>query len=512
MTISHLDMSIADVNSEFFGVKRLLLMENAGSHVARVVQGLLDDKRTGVLICCGSGGNGGDGFVAARQLARFTTVKVLLLGHPSRIRSKEAIYNWKILERLHMSLEKHVVTDSRDLPDRLFEPSMIIVDALLGTGIQGRLKEPVSSCIDMINLTRKRGALVVSVDVPSGLSRAGVVEDKSVIPDYTISLHAVKAGTESFNSKNVVANIGIPPEAEVVTGPGDLVPLKSKKDWARKGDAGRVLIIGGSAHYSGAPALAAMAALRTGADLVTVMAPTAVSNVIRNVSPSIIVRPYPSDFLSSDEIPVVEELVERNDTVLIGPGLSTEPGSELAIRGILALPAMSSRNIVIDADGLKLIKPELLTAKTILTPHAGEFKMLSGTELPSENGNISERIKKIREVAANTPATFLVKGHHDVICCGARWKVNTTGDPWMTAGGTGDVLAGITASMCGNIYDVFRAAVAAAYVCGLAGMITKHLGRPEMPVTLIDSIPLAINESRKFIRGEKNILQEIYGL
>ncbi|MHA2294877.1 MAG: NAD(P)H-hydrate dehydratase [Candidatus Hodarchaeales archaeon] len=512
MVISHLDMSIADVNSEFFGVNRLLLMENAGTHVARVVQGLIDDKKSSVLICCGTGGNGGDGFVAARHLARFVPVKIMLLGQPSRIRSKEALYNWKVLDRLQMSLEKYTITDSRELPDHLFDPSMVIVDALLGTGIHGKVKEPVSSCIDMINLTRKRGAVVVSVDVPSGLGESGKVDDKSVIPDYNVSLHASKTGTDSFNCKNVVANIGIPPEAEVIVGPGDLIPLRSKQDWAHKGDAGRVLIIGGSTHYSGAPALSALATLRTGTDLVTVMTPASVSSVIRSVSPSIIVRPYPSDFLSIEEVSIVEELVEKSDVVLIGPGLSTEGETGLAVQNILDLPAIKDKKIVIDADGLKLIKPDLLTDKTVLTPHGGEFKLLTGVDLPPESENISERIKKIQEVASSTPATFLVKGHHDVICNGIRWKVNITGDTWMTIGGTGDVLAGITASLCYTIPDTFRAAVAGAYICGLAGMIVKHLGKPEMPETLIDYIDSAINESRKFMKGERSLLKEIYKL
>lgn len=512
MVISHLDMSICDVNSEFFGISRLLLMENAGASLARAVQGLMTENINGVLVCCGTGGNGGDGFVAARHIARYIPTKVLLIGHPSQIRSRESLYNWEVLEKLHMSVEKVVVKDTRDLPDRLFDQSKIIIDALLGTGIRGKIRDPVSSCIDLINSTRKRGAIVISVDVPSGLGTSGKVEDKSIIPDYNLSFHAVKAGIDSFTLKNTVVNIGIPPEAEVIAGPGDILPLRKKRDWSKKGDSGKILIVGGSDHYSGAPALAALASLRSGADLVTVLAPVSISNVIRSFSPDIIVRSYPSDFLSVEETAVVEKMADKFDTLLLGPGLSTEQGTDKAVQTILSSPAISGKNIVIDADGLKMITPDVLTQNTVLTPHGGEFKIISGTELPVETDNTSERIKRVQEVANKIPATLLVKGHHDIICSGNRWKINKTGDPWMTTGGTGDVLAGITATMCGLCPTVYRAAVAAAFTCGLAGMLCKHMGMIETPQSLIDCIPIAINEAKKFISGDPNLIVDVFDL
>ncbi|MHA1166353.1 MAG: NAD(P)H-hydrate dehydratase [Candidatus Hodarchaeales archaeon] len=512
MVISHLDMSICDVNSEFFGISRLMLMENAGASVARAVQGLMTESTSGVIVCCGTGGNGGDGFVAARHLARYISTKVLLLGQPSQIKSKEALYNWEVLKKLHMSIERVIIKDTREIPDRLFDQTKIIIDALLGTGIRGKIREPTSSCIDLINSTRKRGAIVLSVDVPSGLGTSGKVEDKSVIPEYNLSFHAAKAGIDSFTLKNTVVNIGIPPEAEVIAGPGDIISLKKKREWSKKGDSGKILIVGGSDHYSGAPTLAALAALRSGADLVTVLAPASISNVIRSFSPDIIVRSYPSDFLTVEEAAIVEKMADRFDTLLIGPGLATEQGTDRAVQAILSSPTLTGKNIVIDADGLKMITPGVLTQKTVLTPHSGEFKIISGMELPVETENMSERIKMVQEVASKIPATLLVKGHHDVICCGNRWKINKTGDPWMTTGGTGDVLAGITAAMCGLCPTVYRAAVASAFTCGLAGMITKYMALPETPQSLIDCIPVAINESRKFISGDPNLIVDIFDL
>ena len=280
-------MAAVDANCEYLGVKRLQLMENAGAAIANAVKKRLAAGR--VVIIAGKGNNGGDAFVAARHLGGYDTT-VMLIGRKEDIKTPEARHNWNALEKTSILLIQ--VADSAMLDSPSIKNADIIIDGIFGTGIKGIIREPESTAIDLINESE---AFVVSMDVPSGFDPDGGVFEKAVRADLTLTFHKMKAGflsegADKYTGMVQVVDIGIPLEAESFVGPGDIQPFLTRPSSSHKGDAGRVLVVGGGA-YSGAPALAALGALRAGADIVTVAAPRSVSDIIASFSPNLIVRP-----------------------------------------------------------------------------------------------------------------------------------------------------------------------------------------------------------------------------
>ncbi|RLE72475.1 MAG: NAD(P)H-hydrate epimerase, partial [Thermoprotei archaeon] len=194
MAISTLEMRVLEENSEYLGVSKLLLMENAGRRVAEFCMRILGNKEARVLVVAGPGNNGGDGFVAARYLAQTYKVRVFLLARPSEIRTLEARKNWAILEKMRLSMELHYGYDLQKLKE-IIKDSDLIVDAIFGTGLKGVVKEPYKTAIEYLNSSRK---IIVAVDVPSGLNPdTGEVHGVAVKASYTITFHCVKKGLET---------------------------------------------------------------------------------------------------------------------------------------------------------------------------------------------------------------------------------------------------------------------------------------------------------------------------
>jgi len=267
---------------------------------------------------------------------------------------------------------------------------------------------------------------------------------------------------------------------------------RKRHQWDRKGDSGRVLIIGGSRRYKGAPALAALAALRSGADLVTVAAPESASDVIASFSPNIIAEPLEGDFLNTGNTAALEKLAERADAVLIGNGLGRMSETADAVHEFLAY---LKKPCVVDADALHHISDakHLLRKGWIVTPHAGEFYNLSGVKLQKR---LEQRIKEASRLSREFGATVLLKGYKDVIADGLRVRVNSTGNPFMTVGGTGDVLSGIASAFLAMGMNSFDAASAAAYLCGRAGdMASEKYGQGLMATDVIEAIPPVLSEA-----------------
>ncbi len=226
------DIAVLDENSEYLGVSRTLLMENAGARVAHVVsevEGGVEGKK--VLVVAGPGNNGGDAFVAARHLAGMgARVAVILLSTPERIRTREARDNWSILERMCMTVERHVAADGRELMElkQLFGSADVIVDGIFGTGIRGEVREPFKTAISLINSSQAR---VYSVDVPSGVDPDTGSYSLAVRPHITITLHGPKPFTSVPGVQSgqlYVEEIGAPPESELIAGPGDLSYVRSR--------------------------------------------------------------------------------------------------------------------------------------------------------------------------------------------------------------------------------------------------------------------------------------------
>lgn len=460
--ISVEEMNALDSNCRYFGLLPLQLMENAGAALAREIAARAKGKR--IAIVAGRGNNGGDAFVAARHLDGFD-VTIYLLGRSRDIATEEAKRNWKILERLDYDLR--MIADSVDLS---LEKSDLIVDAIFGTGVRGIIKGLEAQAIDTINSS---GKPVISVDVPSGQGTNKVVRS-----DVSVTFHKPKP---NMSGNVIVADIGIPLAAEFFVGEGDLWLMGRRSLESHKGDSGRILVIGGG-PYTGAPALSAMAALRAGADIVTVAAPKAAARTISGYSPNLIVQELSANHLCLADIPVLKEQIARHDVVVMGMGLGRHAETEAALAEIIPL----CKKTVIDADALQ---PDL-PLKGIVTPHAGEFKRISGIALVDLD--YRERTKPLKEFARQKGLVVLLKGKVDLISDGEVVRANTTGNPGMTVGGTGDVLAGITAAFYARA-SALRAASAAAFVNGRAGDLVypeKDFGMAATDV--IEKIPEAM--------------------
>jgi len=429
------------------------LMENAGRAVAKQCRGYGK-----IAVFCGRGNNGGDGLVAARYLIESgVNVRVFLLeGELSRL-------NELNLRRL----PKRAVKIIRDRDDFKLEGFELVIDALLGTGFEGELKEPLKGIIDKIN---ESPAHKISVDVPS----AGHVE-----ADMVVSLHEAKVPGA------YVADIGIPKEAEVFCGPGDVVaaiPVRGSS--SRKGDFGRIVVFGGSRDYIGTPTIVAQAALRAGVDLAHVCVPQYVADKMP-FDPNLIVHPLTSkDYIQVSDVKAVLKM--RFDAMVFGNGLGRK-----SKKAVDYLMKNIDRPVVLDADALGLANKKRLNDKMIVTPHEGEFRKLFG--------EITDMERDVYEWAKKTKAVIVLKGSLDVVSDGLTLRVNDTGNPYMTVGGTGDVLAGAIGGLLTQNQDRMLSSCAGAFLTGFAGDIAAaQYGVSLVATDVLERLPQAIGECIRF--------------
>ncbi len=436
--ISSDEMQVAEFNSEYLGVSHFQLMEAVGANISREIAARTATKpNPKIHIISGPGKNGGDGFAVARHLAsQGLKVRVTLVGRPNDVKDEAAKQQLNTIIQMNDSIQFESLSDSSQL--RPVEAD-IILDAILGYGVQGDLRQPLLGAVRIIN--RSRG-YKIALDLPSGLdSDTGEPHGEAVKAELTISLHKIKQGLvkgKEYAGETISLSIGIPPEAEIYTGPGDFKTLwKPRPANAHKGDYGRLLIIGGSENFTGAPAFSALAATKCGTDLVYVASPTKTSEIIASYS-------------------------ELN------------------------------KPLVLDADALKIFgrSRRRLNNPAVLTPHAGEFAQVLQRKISPE---ISLRQEAATQLAKETGATVVLKGNVDIIADPTRQKLNKTGNPYMTVGGTGDVLTGIIGALLAQHIEPFRAGAAGAFLNGLAGdMLMKERGPTVTPLALVDFIPQAI--------------------
>jgi NAD(P)H-hydrate epimerase len=540
-SITSEEMAALDENCSFFGLLPLQLMENAGAQLAHEIikrvagkKKVGDNKHVKVMILAGKGNNGGDAFVAARHLQSNPLegqgggalgVKILLIGRSQELRTEEAKRNWRIVQESGYDLEE--ITDSSSLRAvaATLHDSDVIIDAIFGTGVRGRIREPEATAIEVIN-GAKPHAFVVAVDIPSGLDPDTGEAEKAVRADLTVTFHKPKRGlleerAAEYVGELVVADIGIPEGMERLAGPGDVRMVVKRNARSHKGDNGRVLVVGGGPFF-GAPTLAALAALRAGADWVTIAAPKSVSALIASFSPNLIVHPLSSDILVEKDVPVVSQLIKQHDVVVLGMGLGAAEETKRATR--LVIEDEASKKVVVDADGFfglhlpiqtlrkfdqqtfrkSLIKNAAHASQeeklVIITPHAGEFAKMEidgkGVTVPPED-LMEERIDFVRDFSRLNNVVTLLKGPTDIIADGTRVKLNRTGNAGMTVGGTGDVLAGITGAFFAITSDPFKAATAAAFVNGTAGdLALEEKGYGLLATDVIESIPRVIKDFR----------------
>ena len=479
-------MMVTDNNCEYLGLSRLCLMESAGKSLAEEVGKIAVytfSKPVKVVIFTGSGGNGGDGFVAARYLLnRGYDVDIYML--KDNIRSPYSKTNLEILQNMKPRLSRLNIFNLKTLDDindcevaKSKDMEYVIVDGLLGTGINGMLQTNIKRAIEVIN---QSDGVKISVDVPSGMDPlTGEVNDLAVVPDYTISFHKIKDGVRDADEELVgglvTADIGIPFEAEYFVNYGDFLRLKNRDVSSHKGNNGKLLIIGGSEDYSGAPAIAGMAAIGAGADLVYVASPQKSAQAIKSSSPDLIVKSLDGEKLSLSHVDEILELADRVDAILMGPGAGIDEDTSKLFN---VLVSKIKKPIVLDADALKQVEISLIKNRDdiLLTPHIFEFKSIFKVDhdlkldIDSYDFNkVDENISEFQQITRQIKGTVIVKGHNDLILQGTRFKINNTGNPGMTVGGTGDALSGICVSLLSQKLSTFDSACLGVFINGLAG-------------------------------------------
>ena len=517
------------LSTERYGIPGLALMESAGKSVADFMAARfrrIAERR--VVVLCGKGNNGGDGFVTARRLADLgAKPAVIFVAGQDEMRGDAAANR----ERWRKSGgEVSVIRNGADW--QTAKPKLsaadFIVDALLGTGVHGSVEGLLAEVIHEVNL-RDPGKIVVAVDIPSGLpadtgADSTVPGDargsKNIIAaDYTVTFTAPKVGmflgnSGAFVGQLIVREIGSPPELVEEVGRGNLRWLEprefapfaiARKPDGNKGNYGHALIVAGSVGKSGAAVMASWAALRTGAGLVTAAVPEPILPVVSAPNPEVMTEPLAATDAGTISLRALE--YERFDGILkgksvlaIGPGLSTNTETVQFVRAVLGKYLQIP--IVLDADGLNAFAgraAELRAQRKLLsvTPHPGEMARLLGCSTVEIQ---SSRLDVARKAAKDWNAIVILKGHQTVIAepTGSAW-VNSTGNPGMATGGTGDVLTGILTGLLAQYFPAHPPASVLSfgvYLHGLAGdfAYADTGSAPLMATDLIRAIPRAYQQ------------------
>jgi len=493
------------------GIPGATLMENAGRGAAEVVRGLLARRRVSargapVAVVCGKGGNGGDGFVVARWLKRWGARPDVWLAFPEREIGGDAADKLRALRRA--GVRPRAIEDDRGLAASLARAA-VVVDALLGTGARGAPAGLVAGAIELINAS---GRPVVALDIPSGISAdgdafPGPAVRAAVTATFAGWKRGLVAGPGAEQAGRVeVVPIGIPP-AEAARGVRTF--LLERRDVARhfprrprdahKGTYGHLLIVAGSLGKTGAAALAAAAAMRSGAGLVTVATAASQQPVVASLVLEAMTEALPETAartlaLSAHE--VVLELAERRDAVALGPGLGLDAETQAAAR---ALVQDVRRPMTVDADALTALGGHLgqlrdSAAPRCLTPHPGELARMLGVSAADVQ---RDRIAAAREFATRHGVHIVLKGARSVIGApDGRIVINPTGNPGMASGGTGDVLTGILGAFLARGLAPDAALQAAVYLHGRAGdLAARRLGEEALIARdVIAALPEAFQE------------------
>jgi len=476
--MSESEVHVSDINSEFYGVTTQELMENAGRGVFQFIVKNLKPKEKNIILFCGKGNNGGDGFVAARYLSKKYKVTVFLMGKSKDIHTKIAKNNYEKLKDLPIEIFD---IDNLDKTNELIQKNSVILDSMLGVGIKGELREPFKSIVKKINKSKNK--TIVSVDIPTGLGTK-----LSVKSEYTITFHDIKDNMNKKNSGTIkIVDIKIPKKAVQYVGPGELVTFYPKPDKeSHKGENGKVLVIGGG-PFIGAPALSGFSALRTGADLVYILtpkipakaitsfspkliSPRRLSEDIAKLSPNLIVRELNNDRkITPADLEIIKDFFDKTDCLIIGPGLGTDNLTKEAVKKIIKDFKKNNKPMVIDADAIEAVGEDrdlIKNTKTVITPHAGEFKKLTKVSLSK---NIDERKKNVKKWAKKLGVTIILKGSVDIISDGEQIKLNDVHNQAMTVGGTGDVLTGIVGCLLSKKVSPYNSARVSVFINGCAG-------------------------------------------
>ncbi|HEY4002113.1 MAG TPA: NAD(P)H-hydrate dehydratase [Candidatus Xenobia bacterium] len=487
---------------ETIGVPGAVLMETAGRSVSSVLRAWLPHARH-VSIACGPGNNGGDGLVVARLLKEAgLTVNVGMLGDPARL-SGDAAINAAVARKIDLPL--HVWPDEEAFAGwcRSLPSADVVVDALFGTGLARPIGGIAARAITAINESHRP---VLAIDIPSGVhGTTGHLMGTAIKAHRTVTFGTLKLGHMLYPGathcgRMTVADIGFPHQA-VRNARADVYAitpalarhwLPSRSPDAHKGSAGRVVLIGGSARYTGAPALAGEAALRAGAGLSTVAVPRVVwPAVCARVKEVIVVPLEDADHLTDKSHKAARELLADSRTAAFGPGLGRHPES---LKLIASLLSTFTGAAVIDADGLRAL-PENFQASpggAVITPHAGEMATLLNVPI---HAILDEPIRHARKAARSFNVVAVLKGAHTLVADpDGHVFINPSGNSGMATAGMGDVLTGVIAALLAQGATPLHAAVTGVYVHGVAGdLAASDVGRRGLLASDVsDRLPRAL--------------------
>jgi NAD(P)H-hydrate epimerase len=495
-----------------YGITGSVLMERAGLSVANNIKEIFNKKK--VLVLSGGGNNGGDGLVAARTLFKWGwDVKVLMMSKKDKL-SPDCLEQFKTAERICVPVEVRTSLTEKDIN------GSVIVDALLGTGINKPVTSPISDVIEILN---KSDVQVVSVDIPSGISSDNAqVMGEAVRADYTVTFglpkigHLIHPGAE-FSGKLFIEDIGFPEEllesdklkTQTIenTDASILVPERTK--YSHKGDYGHVLVLAGSRGKTGAAFMAARSCLRTGAGMVTIGVPESLSDIFQERVIEEMVLPLADSGNGTLSVKafsdIIKFLTEKADLLAIGPGLALSTDITNLLKKLLKTATVP---MILDADAINSLSGDKnifknVKAPVILTPHPGEMARLLTQKSKVRSKKSDEKIRiKIKNDKINTAISFaketgvylVLKGAPTIISePDGKVYINTTGNPGMATAGSGDVLTGMIAGFLAQGLNPLDASILGTYMHGLAGdSAASEKGMHSLIASdIIDKIPSA---------------------
>lgn len=473
------------------GISGISLMKRAGSFVSMQAKKMLKAvPGSQVDIFCGTGNNGGDGFVAARDLAEWgASVYVWLAGEPARLKGDARYY----FERCNANriVIKPIQTLAEIPSQTQIAQADLIIDALLGTGFKGEVKGVIKELIVLINSVKRP---ILAVDIPSGIQGdTAQIGGVAVQATKTVTMGFLKRGLlfqpgKRMAGEVVIADLGYPDESfKILEKETYLIDKNIVRslfpviyDNTYKHKQGKVLVFAGSPGMTGAAVLTAVACLRSGAGLVVNAIPESLNPIIEIKTTETLSLPLPESFQHTfcpESIAGAQERIEWSDVIVFGPGVSAHP----AVREFgLALSKAHSKPMIIDADGLRIFHDNLTLINQlpdlILTPHVGEFEMLAKIDLKTI---VTNPVDVARDFVEKYRCTLVLKGAPTIVVSPEHQVViNSTGNPALATGGTGDVLTGMIAGFRAQGMNSFDAATAAVFLHGLAG----DLGRKKYGV------------------------------
>ncbi len=483
------EMKLVEQYAAKTGLTYQRMMENAGSACARNIRNELekdDLRKTRVAVVCGKGNNGGDGFVVARKLYEngYNVCVVLASGYPT---SQEATYMYKLV--LDQSIRTVWYDADTEIALQTIRNAEVVVDAVFGFSFAGVLDEDMRALIKEMSAS---DAVKFAIDVPSGVyTDSGYCDPDCFKADYTIAISALKPAHIIHPASEccgdiIIANIGIPEECYRVVGDNIYTYNKAevkklfpqRRITAHKNTFGHVLCICGSRTMAGAPVLAASAALRSGAGLVTLAFPESLYNVVSHKLTEALLMPLTENedgTLSASCLKKLLASLDKYDAIVIGCGMGVNEDTCAVLRSIVA---SSEVPVVVDADGLNILSKELTLlseakSKIVLTPHIGEMQRLSKLE---KNVILSDKINVAQRFAEKLGVHLVLKGTNTVVSApdSKRVYINNTGNTGLSKGGSGDVLAGIIGGFIAQGFELNDALTSAVFVHGYTGDIVSE--------------------------------------